>query len=293
MKYALLVGINTFEDKNANLNGCVNDVMHVRSVLVNNGWDPTNIRLLCDQRATRQEIYRRLEWLTNVAHNGDTVFIQFSTHGTQIVDRDGDELNDYMDECLCSYDFVNLWNGGATKYEDASYYKGILGTEPRALICDDDIAIMLKKFDNDIDIVMLVDACHSGTVSRNPSSNRYRFVRPPIDIAARAMDRVVETRRFGLRKNKQLVGDGDIKYIEQNHVLLSGCRDNQTSADAFIDNTPQGAMTWAFIRSIKSNPKASFVEIHASIVNMLSINSFNQVPQLCGSRDRLGKPVFV
>jgi hypothetical protein len=35
---------------------------------------------------------------------------------------------------------------------------------------------------------------------------------------------------------------------EERHVILySGCRDDQTSADANIAGTPSGAMSWAFL----------------------------------------------
>jgi hypothetical protein len=37
-----------------------------------------------------------------------------------------------------------------------------------------------------------------------------------------------------------------------NVIMISGCSDVQTSMDASINNKSQGAMTWAFLESFKS-----------------------------------------
>jgi len=61
-------------------------------------------------------------------------------------------------------------------------------------------------------------------------------------------------------------------------VAVSGCRDNQTSADAWIDRTWQGAMTSAFLACA---PRSTTLNL--LIQNMrstLSKQSFTQVPQL-------------
>ena len=44
------------------------------------------------------------------AVKGDFLIFQFSGHGSQIRDREGDELSDHMDELICPYDMN--WDDG-------------------------------------------------------------------------------------------------------------------------------------------------------------------------------------
>lgn len=43
--------------------------------------------------------------------------------------------------------------------------------------------------------------------------------------------------------------------------MFSGCRDDQTSADATIAGAATGAMSWAFIGAMKDNPELSYVQV--------------------------------
>jgi uncharacterized caspase-like protein len=107
---ALLVGINAYELPGADLNGCVNDVTNVRDILLKYfGFAVKEIRVLVDGRATRKAIMQRVEWLVKDAKSGDRLLFQFSGHGSQIRDRDGDELKDQLDEILCPHDMD--WDG--------------------------------------------------------------------------------------------------------------------------------------------------------------------------------------
>lgn len=43
--------------------------------------------------------------------------------------------------------------------------------------------------------------------------------------------------------------------------MFSGCRDDQTSADATISGSATGAMSWAFIGTMKESPEMSYVQV--------------------------------
>lgn len=45
--------------------------------------------------------------------------------------------------------------------------------------------------------------------------------------------------------------------------MFSGCRDDQTSADATISGAATGAMSWAFIGTMRENPEFSYVDVCA------------------------------
>lgn len=63
-------------------------------------------------------------------------------------------------------------------------------------------------------------------------------------------------------------------------ILISGCMDSQTSADAYINKTFRGAMLWAFLQAINANPNISYKDLLVKMRNVLKANKFSQIPQL-------------
>lgn len=265
IKKALLVGICKYRpDLNADLAGCINDVENMRDILINTfGFNPDNVRVLTDERATKAAILDRLNWLVLEAVPGDTLVFHFSGHGSQIRDRHGDELDDGLDEMICNSDLN--WDDPLT---------------------DDIIGEIFSKAPIGASLVMLCDACHSATMTKelifgNPSNMRAKFIMPPFDIRSRTLDRW-DLPKTTIRKAMQ---------GSQRHVLLSGCKDDQTSADATIDGKPQGALSWAVTSTIRSNPDISWKELHAAVIKKLS-GVFVQTPQLSGDADLIDDKIF-
>jgi hypothetical protein len=269
IKKAVLVGINKYApDLNADLQGCVNDVENMRNLLVNQfGFEADNIRVLTDFRATKEGILERLNWLVKDPVAGDELFFHYSGHGSQIRDRNGDELNDSLDEILCPTDLD--WNNPLT---------------------DDDLAELFKKVPKGVYLTMFCDSCHSGTMTRglnnpgNKTKERHtpRYLEPPFDIKSRSVDRKLPVKIIGAKQDKS---------ASQNHILISGCKDDQTSADANIGNKYQGAFTWAITKAIKSNPNITFKEAHNQAVQTLK-SEFTQIPQLSGDSTLVNRKVF-
>lgn len=71
-------------------------------------------------------------------------------------------------------------------------------------------------------------------------------------------------------------------------VLFSGCLDAQTSADAFLDNTFQGAMTYAFLKALsdlKAMQKAlSYKNVIKHMMTLLSARRYPQIPQISSGK---------
>ena len=94
---AVQVGINNYKSI-GDLNGCLNDVTNVRGILKGLlGFTNEEIRVLTDDRATKANILDRLNWLVKGAKSGDYLVFHYSGHGSQIRDRQGDELSDSLD----------------------------------------------------------------------------------------------------------------------------------------------------------------------------------------------------
>jgi len=256
---ALLVGVNRYQLPGADLQGCVNDVTNLRDILLKYfGFTVKQIRVLVDGRATKKAILTRLAWLVKDAKPGDRLLFHFSGHGSQIRDRDGDELKDRLDEILCPHDMD--WDG--------------------TYIVDDDLKALFSKLPKDIRLDVLLDCCHSGTGTREVAALaalppehtfRPRFLPPPIDILCRHLDEDddLPTARLLRASNPA------------NHALFAGCRDNQTSADAFIAGSYNGAFTYYFCKHLRDAQGAlSRADLLKRLRASLKHHGYSQVPQL-------------
>ena len=89
-KWALLIGINDYEDRGhiASLGAADNDARKLKAVLKETlGFPEANITLLVsdgDEKPTRANIVNALAHLSENAKAGDTVFVFYSGHGTEI-----------------------------------------------------------------------------------------------------------------------------------------------------------------------------------------------------------------
>jgi len=293
MRKALIVGINRYKDPRDNLRGCVPDARGMRRVLKNvYKFHPDNIRMLLNERATRRNILVRLEWLVGKAKPGDVLFFHFSGHGSQIRDRNGDELNDHLDEIICPYDMD--W------------------ANP---LSDDVLKRKFAKLPRGAHMYLVFDCCHSGSVDRgNPHSpdadgdsyRKSRFLLPPLDIAMRADERELKRRKVGLknaeacwcsRKFPKVMNylGGLVPAIaerarkkppepKQRHIMISGCRDNQTSADAFIQGAYAGALSWHLIDALTRYPGLPVQEVHRRARRAILQRGFTQDSQFRGPK---------
>ncbi len=66
-----------------------------------------------------------------------------------------------------------------------------------------------------------------------------------------------------------------------NHVLFSACKDNQTSADAYINGSYNGAFTYYFCKHLRDkNGNITRKELIKRVRASLKFNGFSQIPQL-------------
>jgi len=162
---ALLVGINDYPDPRYKLEGCVNDVFLMSSVLQECGIEPEEIRVVLDDRATTANIMERMHWLLDdVPPDGERVLF-YSGHGAQLPAYNlGGEV-DHLDECLVPWDFD--WN-------------------PVHAIRDKQFVEFYSQLPYDTRFVAIFDCCHSGGMTRD-GGPRVRGITPPDDIRHRVM----------------------------------------------------------------------------------------------------------
>lgn len=236
MRKALSVAINMYNG--APLRGCINDSVNISSILQQNGFE---VSTLHDAEATKQNILAKLSELVNSLTENDTFIFHYSGHGSQIPTNDVNE-EDHLTEILCPFDLI-LPNGNWTNN----------------FITDDELA---NIFNNATCIVeCFLDCCHSGTATRELRPVVIsRYVYPPTE----SVRTVSGFKKFelGVKCNTRV-------------VCWSGCRDDQTSADAFIDNSFQGAFTAALLRSTGTREQRLY-----TIVEFMRKQGYTQIPQL-------------
>mmetsp|Transcript_69735 Transcript_69735/g.159928 ORF Transcript_69735/g.159928 Transcript_69735/m.159928 type:complete len:366 (-) Transcript_69735:155-1252(-) len=149
---ALMVGINYVGHKQGVLNGCHNDVLVMKQFIVEQqGFDENNIKVLMDdgqhQNPEKENIMNGIRWLIDGAQSGDSLFMHYSGHGTQMKDDDGDEA-DGMDEALCPVDYPS-----AGMIRDDDMFRELVATLPAG--CR---------------LTVVMDCCHSGSILDLPYS---------------------------------------------------------------------------------------------------------------------------
>ncbi len=255
-KLALLVGIDKYE-KVSDLDGCVNDVENMKSLLRDKfGFEESNIRVLVNEQATRQAILDAFQrHLVAQAQAGDIVVFHYSGHGSQMKDAEGGDEPDRFDETLVPTDSrkPNVYD-----------------------IPDDSINALLQLLSEKTEnITFLLDSCHSGTAAR--AAGKVRTVEkdertPPPPDAFTA----------GVRGTAE--GEDAFRPSEAKYVLLSGSASNQLSNEYFADGQTNGAFTYFFAKEVRAAMgKVTYQDVLDKVAVNVTARFSAQEPQIEGA----------
>lgn len=132
-----------------------NDQQIVLPMLLSLGYAKTNIHMLTNQEATKVNIHVAFERLARQTAPGDHIYVHFSCHGQQMADDNGDE-EDGLDEALIPYDAQRRYVKG--RYEGENHVR------------DDELGVWINtirfKAGPTGNVIVVLDACHSGTGTR-------------------------------------------------------------------------------------------------------------------------------
>lgn len=151
-KWALIIGISNFQDKNLNLKYPAKDARDFHDFLIKEAnFAPDHVKLLVDEKATRANILSELgdKWLPRVANPDDLVLIYISSHGSAS-DMDIGGVN-----YLLAHD----------SQVDSLYASGL----PMQ-----DLTRIIKGRVHSDRVVLVLDACHSGAAEAAGSKGLYR-----------------------------------------------------------------------------------------------------------------------
>jgi hypothetical protein len=261
---ALLIGIN-YEQGPNRLSSCIKDIDHVFSFLLGPkmGVRHENVIYMSDKQVgsplypTRENILRQFDSFTHLVNQTKIGYLHYSGHGTSVKDISGDELDGY-DEALVPVDY-----------------------QKSGVIIDDDIyATLVKKLDPDVQLLVVADCCHSGTI----------------------LDLPYKWNNDGSHTVEHRVPQSELQSLAS-VVMLSGCRDDQTSADIkplyriripffgggdglvdTIDSEGSGALTRAFLKVLDDhNYTITYRQLLEGVTQELIATKQAQRPQLTSS----------
>ena len=127
-------------------------------------------------------------------------------------------------------------------------------------ITDDELKSLIQTYlKKDVTLVAIFDSCFSGSV---------------LDLKYQYLDSLNYDKYTENAKNNDTLG---------NVFMISGCTDEQTSADANINNKFNGAMTWSLLETLKTknnNNNISWRDLLKGMRDLLKTSQFSQIPQL-------------
>lgn len=265
MKRSLHMGINNYPGTQNDLSGCVNDASDWQAALDARGF---KTRLILDTEATKANMQAEISKIVSDTGRDDIAVITYSGHGTWVPDEDGDEL-DSRDEALCPYD-----------------------TTQGQILTDDELYNIFCERARGARIIFISDSCHSGTVAKastfipgtesdNWNFQKTRFLSPAFYIQddAKLLKRALQVEKTRAKS-----------IIRAATVLLSGCKDDEYSYDAWFNGRPNGAFTYAALQTLKDlPPTASYSQWYKKIREILPHVNYPQTPQLSGSWQQRSK----
>lgn len=229
-------------------------------------------------RPTRANIIRAMHWLVAGAQPNDSLFLHFSGHGSQTEDLDGDE-EDGLDETILPEDFKTA-----------------------GMIVDDEMHdILVKPLPAGCRLTALFDCCHSGSVLDLPYeySVNGREKEPNLmhEAAKGLLNAGVSYARGDVENlitvgmtlfNKATKGKAArektrlTKSSPADVIQLSGCKDDQKSADTVAAGEATGAMSWAFRQVLTRQPQLSYQQLLQNVRSLLA-EKYDQKPVLSAS----------
>lgn len=255
--YALLVAIDNYPADIPTLGGCVNDADAMEAVLQKRfGGDGLHLLRLSNEEATRERIIQAFRQHLGQGEKGDVALFFFAGHGSQVptgglfkeIEPDG------LNESIVCYD------------------SRVLGAFD---LVDKDIATLIREVTKKgIHLTMVMDSCHSGSVTRGidaalkgtgaPQGAQMAMERrlpPRLDaqpVGAYLSDpeqmqaaiRSIPEPPPGAGSLTLATAFGFIPDETGTHVLLAACEDNQSAKEYLGQRKRHGAFSYFLTQTL-------------------------------------------
>ena len=267
----------------------LNDIPLIKNTLLKQQFQSENIDIITEEAATRSGIENALNRLIEKAQPGDVVVIYFSSHGEQIEDDNQDEV-DGLDECIVPFD--------ATFSSDKSEYKKYAPAYFRDDYLGEKITRLRNKLTRKGDVLVGIDACHSGSGVRGVLKVRGNKAPMVSNSFEQGRARITDTSGVFSDKNSTRLNADAATY-----VVISAAQAQELSVECYDDESNVvGSLSYAFSKSLNSiEGKITYRNLFARIEDMMRGKVPNQSPvlegdgidrELFGGRYESQKPYF-
>jgi hypothetical protein len=181
-------------------------------------------------KPTRLNILAGFKALLQGAKSGDELWFHFSGHGILSHDASRDEESG-KDSCICPIDVARA---------------GFISDD----VIRSNLAALVPK---GVRLYMVLDACHSGT---------------GCDLRYKYDDASYLTNRLAPLPEKYVPNDWSLQQTSYEFkrydktagevFCISGCQDEQTSADAFLGGQASGVVTYLLLNCLKNNSESTY-----------------------------------
>lgn len=247
---SLNIGLNSVDPVHyggwsGELNACEADAEDMEKIALSKGF---STRMLLTAVATRAQVMAEIKNAAATLKSGDIFLLSYSGHGGQLPDKNNDE-NDLLDETWCLYD---------------------------GELVDDELYSLLGRFKPGVRALVFSDSCHSGTVTKvafyrgmlvtrgaDATSEVVRYRNMPLEVAFRTYrlnrafyDPILDNKATAKAK----------AAVKASVTLISGCQDNQLSADGAFN----GLFTANMLRVWNDgNFSGNYLDFHKAIVKRM------------------------
>ena len=260
---AVLVGVGDYQFLDADLRGPGPDVALMAGTLLDRGIAPSRITALTTAPGqlppgiamalpTHDAILDAMAAAGAASGPGDTMVFYFSGHGSQTPDQDGDEPGG-QDEILLPMDV-----------------RGWTGAEVQNALRDDDLRRWAQGLlDRGVQVVGMIDACHSGTGFRAaPGAGTARVVAPEA---------------LGIPDDAPEAAPVYTPPLRGEFVFLYSSQPDQRSFEYPLDPADpegrwQGSFTLALSRALQAEAGASWAQVLAATRATMQQGAVRQDP---------------
>ena len=260
---AVLVGVGDYLVLDADLRGPSNDVRLMAETLALRGVDPGAMTVLtadpeglpqgvATAQPLRSDILAAMEAAAGASAPGDTVVFYFSGHGAQAPDLSGDEGGGY-DEILLP--------------ADAAGWKGAIGAVENAIL-DDDLQLWAQgMLSRGVQVVGLIDACHSATGFRA--------------VGGAGVARVLDDAALGIPQDVVSVAGDPVPPLTGDFVFLYSSQSDQRSFEyPLADGSAwHGEFTLRLTQVLREVPEASWAQVLTATTEAMVQGPARQMPE--------------
>lgn len=282
-KRALIIAIGNYPNPEKNkwrpINA-LNDVPLIQHALLKQGFPSANINIITDSMATKKGIEKAFDKLILSARPGDVVVIHISAHGEQLEDDNINEEIDGLDECIVPYGAVYSTNKSIYNKLSAGYFR------------DDEFGEKITQLRNKIgkagDVLVVIDACHSGSGTRG-EVNLVRGNNSPMVSEHFAKKKFADKDAAGVFVEKT---GTKLSKNAATYVVFSGAQAQELNFECYDDEKkPVGSLSYSFSQAVSSlEGKVSYRTLFAQVEEIMRGKAPKQKPVMEG--DGIDRELF-